>query len=165
MPIKYDWANGPGVILVRFLSLSIVAALSLSTPAIAQTTAVPAAAAVPDESAAATLLWSTMAAVDHANRTGNYSVLRDLGTPSFRAAHSTNSLAQTFAQMRSERVDLSRVLTLFPLYEFPPAIVDGGLLRMRGSFRMRPKSVDFDLLFRWNDGWALQAIAVQPRPS
>ena len=39
---------------------------------------------VPDQLSLAKLLWSTMAAVDHANKSGNYSVLRDISSTAFQ---------------------------------------------------------------------------------
>ena len=45
--------------------------LALAAPATAQT-------APPPEGEVARLIWSTLIALDHANRTGNYTVLRDL---------------------------------------------------------------------------------------
>ncbi|HEY0044372.1 MAG TPA: hypothetical protein VGB62_07455 [Allosphingosinicella sp.] len=117
---------------------------------------------LPDPLTLTKLVWSTMAAVDHANRTGNYAVLRALGTPSFQTANSATSLSGVFAGVRQIRLDMSNTLLIEPLFEFPPA-VQNGYLRMRGAFRMRPTGVAFDLLFQWNNGnWQLEGIAVEP---
>lgn len=122
-----------------------------------------AAVALPDPLTLTKLVWSTMAAVDHANRTGNYAVLRALGTPSFQAANSAASLSGVFAGVRQIRLDMSNTLLIEPLFEFPPA-VQNGYLRMRGAFRMRPTGVAFDLLYQWSNanGWQLEGIAVEP---
>ncbi|MDP8994892.1 MAG: hypothetical protein M3N07_07935, partial [Pseudomonadota bacterium] len=53
------------------------------------------------------LVWSALAALDHANQTGNYSVLRDLGAPAFQANNSAATLAAIFEAVRAQRVDLS----------------------------------------------------------
>jgi hypothetical protein len=45
----------------------------------------PARPGVPDPIVINKLIWSAMAALDQANQTGNYSVLRDLGAPGFQA--------------------------------------------------------------------------------
>jgi hypothetical protein len=34
--------------------------------------------------------------------------------------------------------------------------------RMRGVFPMRPTAVAFDLIFAWEGGWRLDAVAVLP---
>jgi hypothetical protein len=148
------------------LLLSAALAL-LPVPAAAQAqaraAAAPAQAAPVDPVLADKLLWSTMAALDQANQTGNYSVLRDLGAPSFQTANSAATLGQTFASLRGQGVDLGYTLVLSPTFEFPPAIVQGGLLRLRGVFPLRPTPVGFDLLFQ-NVGaqWRIVGLAVVP---
>lgn len=157
--------DGPGrTAPVHFLCL--IAALGLVAaplPAAAQSSAAASQAPVipvPDDMALAKLLWSTMAAIDHANKTGNYSVLRSLGSPGFQQANSVENLGAVFAVLRQERLDLADTLVFQPVYEFPPTIVQG-LLRLRGTFRMRPRGVQFDLLFQWNGGWTLHGVAVR----
>ena len=104
-----------------------------------------------------------MAAVDHANVTGNYSVLRDLGAPSFQANNNAAALASVFQGIRNQRIDLGNVLLVSPNYEIPPTFVDGGLLRVRGIFPLRPTAIGFDLLFQSVGGrWALFGVSVAP---
>lgn len=109
------------------------------------------------------LVWSTLAAVDHGNITGNYSVLRDLGAPGFQANNTAATLAGVFQAVRTQRIDLSSTLLLAPTYDFTPAIVQGGLLRARGRFAMRPTAIGFDLLYAPVAGrWQLFGVAVVP---
>jgi hypothetical protein len=122
----------------------------------------PAAAAF-DPTLVNKLVWSTMAAVDQANQTGNYSVLRDLGSPSFQAGNSAATLGGVFAELRAQQVDLSYALVLTPSYEFPPAINQQGLLRARGVFPLRPTAIGFDMLFQNVNGqWRIFGLAVIP---
>jgi hypothetical protein len=117
---------------------------------------------VPDSLTVAKLVWSTMAAVDHANATGNYSVLRDLGAPSFQANNNAATLAGIFQNIRIQRLDLSNTLLVTPTFDIGPQI-EGGMLRMRGAFPLRPTGVAFDLLFQPLAGrWALFGIAIAP---
>ncbi len=111
------------------------------------------------------LLWSIMAAVDHANRTGNYSVLRDLGSAAFQSRNNPANLAAIFAGLRDQRVDLSSTLVVTPTWEIAPTMVQPGTLRMRGSFPLRPAAILFDLLFLWDGGWRLDGVAVQAQPA
>lgn len=120
------------------------------------------AAPVPDQSSLLKLLWSTMAAVDQANKTGNYSVLRDLGSAGFQANNNAATLGEVFAGIRTGRIDLSDTLLLTPTYEFAPQIIGPGLLRMRGSFNMRPAGVAFDLVYQWDQGWRLHGVSILP---
>lgn len=121
----------------------------------------PALTPVPDQLTQLKLLWSTMAAVDQANRTGNYSVLRDLGSPGFQTNNNAASLGGIFAGLREQQADLSNTLLVQPTFEFPPSIVQPGVLRMRGSFNLRPRAILFDLLYQWRNGWMLDGIAVR----
>jgi hypothetical protein len=119
---------------------------------------------VPDRLTSLKMVWSIMAAVDHANRTGNYSVLRDLGTPAFQANNNAASLASVFAALRAQQIDLTDTLIVTPVWEIPPRMASPTLLRMRGTFPLRPQPIAFDLLFVWDHGWRLEGIAVQAMP-
>jgi hypothetical protein len=149
--------------------LAIVAAtLSgsvLFSPAAAQQPgqAVAAAAPVPGELELAKMVWSTMAAVDHANRSGNYSVLRDLSAPGFQIANDPARLTQIFANLRSANVDLSNTLLLAPTYRSPPRMVQADILQVQGSFGLRPTAIGFDLYYQWVQGrWRLFGVSVGP---
>ena len=153
-------------------ALGAAGLLASGSPAAAQQRPAPAAppAARPvaqpvpiDPVLVAKLVWSAMAALDHANQTGNYSVMRDLGAPSFQANNSAATLAGIFQDLRARQVDVANALIIPPSYEFPPGIVEGGLLRARGSFPLRPSGLAFDLLFQNVSGqWRLFGIAVVP---
>lgn len=109
------------------------------------------------------LVWSTMAALDHANQTGNYSVLRDMGAPSFQANNSAATLGGIFESIRNQRIDLSNTILVEPTYDLGPAIIEGGLLRAKGAFRLRPTAIAFDLIFQNVAGqWRLLGISVAP---
>jgi hypothetical protein len=54
-------------------------------------------------------------------------------------------------------------LLVAPSFQFPPTIVQGGLLRIRGAFPLRPAAIGFDLLFQNISGqWRIFGIAVAP---
>ena len=118
---------------------------------------------MPDPIVINKLVWSAMAALDQANQTGNYSVLRDLGAPGFQTNNSAATLSGIFQALRNQQLDLGYTLVVGPTLEFPPAIVEGGLLRIRGSFPLRPASIAFDLLFQNIAGqWRIFGIAAAP---
>lgn len=117
---------------------------------------------VPDSTMLYKLIWSAMAAVDQANQTGNYSVLRDLGAPGFQTGNSDATLAQIFTSIRNQNIDLGYTLVVTPVFQFPPAILNG-LLRIRGVFPLRPTPIGFDLLYQNVGGqWRIYGIAVIP---
>lgn len=143
--------------------------LAVSMPARAQTGAAappPAAAMpVPGDLELAKLIWSTIVAIDHANQSGNYSVLRDISSPAFQIANDPSRLSQIFASLRENRVDLSNSLLLAPVYNGPAQVGAGNVLRVRGSFGLRPTAVAFDFEFQWYNGkWRLFAVAISPMP-
>ena len=117
---------------------------------------------MPDPLTVAKLVWGTMAAVDQGNRTGNYSVVRDLSSATFQASATQAMLAQAFAPMRRAGLDLADSFLVAPTYEFAPAMVEARTLRTRGTFNLRPTGIAFDLLFQWNGSWQIHHIAIVP---
>ena len=61
-----------------------------------------------DRNGVLTLVRSTILALHHANITGNYTVLRDLGAPGFQSANTAARLAEVFADLRGRNFDLLR---------------------------------------------------------
>jgi hypothetical protein len=117
---------------------------------------------LPDNLVTSKLLWSTMAAMDHASDTGNFTVVNALGTAGFRTRNTPAALAALFTTLRNQRVDLSDALLVSPTFELAPHMVTPTAFRMRGIFPLRPTSVAFDLVFAWESGWRIDAIAVLP---
>ena len=131
----------------------------------AQTATPPPASSqpVPGELELAKLIWSTMAAVDHANQSGNYSVLRDISAPAFQIANDPTRLAQIFGGLRSSGTDLSNTMLLAPTYRAPPAITSPGVMRLQGYFGLRPTAINFDLSYQWVAGkWRLVGVSIFP---
>ena len=163
--LRFRAKVGPGSITPARLFFAVCLAAAAAPGAAQAPIPVPAAdqAGVPDAIVINKLVWSAMAAVDQANMTGNYSVLRDLGAPSFQANNSAATLGGIFQALKAQQMDLGYTLVVTPTYQFPPAIVQGGLLRVRGSFPLRPATIGFDLLFQNISGkWRIFGIAVAP---
>jgi hypothetical protein len=106
------------------------------------------------------LIRSALLALDQANKTGNYTVLRDLGSPDFQA-NSAAQLAEIFAQQRRDNVDLSGVAVIDPQLTLLPQIEGNGLMRMAGFFPSVPTQVNFELLYAPVGGrWRLFGLSV-----
>jgi len=106
------------------------------------------------------LVRTTLLALDQANKTGNYTVLRDLGAPDFQA-NSAAQLAEIFAQQRKDNVDLSGVAVIDPQLTLLPQIEGNGLMRMAGFFPSVPTQVNFELLYAPVGGrWRLFGLSV-----
>lgn len=144
------------LVLVATLGWPVAAASAQQPPAASQTP-------MPSELEVNRLVWSTIAAVDHANQAGNYSVLRDLAAPGFQANNDSARLAQVFAGLRASRIDLSTALLLAPTYPTPPRMVAADVMRVQGFFGLRPTAISFDLYYQWVGGrWRLFGVSIQP---
>lgn len=142
-------------------ALALCASMPLTAQA--QQAAAPSAVPVPNELELSKLIWTTMAAVDHANLSGNYSVLRDLAAPGFQMNNDPARLTQIFASLRTSGVDLSNTLLLAPTYAMPPRLEQPGLLRVKGMFGLRPSAVAFDFYYQWVNGrWRMFGVSIAP---
>src|SRR5947207_9118460 len=111
------------------------------------------------------LIRSSLLALDQANKTGNYTVLRDLGAPGFQS-NSAARLGEIFAKLRNDNLDLSGVAVLDPQLSLLPQIEANGLMHMTGFFPSVPSQVNFDLAFAPVNGqWRLFGISVSIGPS
>ena len=118
---------------------------------------------VPSELELAKLVWTTMAMVDHANRSGNYSVLRDTSATGFQIQNDPSRLAEIFAQIRASRVDVGNALVVAPTYTGAPTLLQADVFQVKGYFALRPTPIFFDLYFQWEQGrWKLFGISIQP---
>lgn len=118
---------------------------------------------VPSELELAKLIWSTLAAIDHANLSGNYSVLRDISSPAFQIANDPSRLGLIFSGIRESRLDLANTLLLAPTYAEAPKILAENVLQVRGYFGLRPTAIAFDLQFQWSQGkWRLFGVSITP---
>ena len=123
----------------------------------------PATRPVPGQLEPSKLIWSTMAAADHANQSGNYSVLSDISAQGFQINNNAAQLANVFANFRNNRIDLANTLLVPPTYREPAAMVQQDIFQVRGLFQLRPVSIAFDLQYRWEQGrWKLFGINLQP---
>ncbi|CAN7549122.1 hypothetical protein LJR220_004960 [Bradyrhizobium sp. LjRoot220] len=106
------------------------------------------------------LVRSSLLALDQANKTGNYTVLRDIGAPGFQT-NSAARLGEIFAKLRGDNLDLSGVAVIDPQLNLLPQIEANGLLHMAGFFPSVPSQVNFDLSFAPVNGqWRLFGISV-----
>ncbi|BAL76064.1 hypothetical protein [Bradyrhizobium cosmicum] len=107
------------------------------------------------------LIRSTLLTLNDANRTGNYSVLRDLAAPEFQAKNTAADLALGFTDLRRRNFDLFSVALAAPQLSTPPYLDPNKMLRLTGFFPTRPLQINFDLTFQ-NVGnqWRPFAISV-----
>ena len=111
------------------------------------------------------LIRTTLIALSQANLTGNYTVLRDLGSPAFQAVNSAARLTEAFADLRRRKLDFSPILFFDPKLVRQPSLDEAGRLRLRGFLETRPEQINFDMLFENIGGdWRLFGLAVEMQP-
>lgn len=107
------------------------------------------------------LIRSTLLTLNDANRSGNYSVLRDLAAPDFQARNTAADLALGFSDLRRRNFDLFSVALAAPQLSTPPHLDPNKMLRLTGFFPTRPLQINFDLTFQNVSGhWRPYGISV-----
>ena len=107
------------------------------------------------------LVRSTLMMLNDANRSGNYTVLRDLAAPEFQRKNSAADLAQSFLDLRRRKFDLFAVSFSSPQFSPDPSVDSIGRVRLTGFFPTQPLQIKFDLTFESVDGeWKLFAISI-----
>jgi hypothetical protein len=113
---------------------------------------------MPDQYKLNLLIRTTIIAINQANKTGNYTVLRDLAAPDFQNAE---KLAEIFTGLRNSKFDLSPALFFDPKLIRQPELLTNGMLRLTSFFNTRPQRVNFDLIFQpMETDWRLFAVNV-----
>ncbi len=121
--------------------------------------------ALPDDMRLILMIRSAVVALNQANTTGNYTVLREMGTANFQMTNSPARLAEIFAVLRSRKIDLSPVMVFNPKLTSVPALQDGQVLRLTGYFPTTPEQVQFDLAYQHSgDQWLVAGIAINVAP-
>jgi hypothetical protein len=107
------------------------------------------------------LIRSTLLTLNDANRSGNYTVLRDLAAPDLQARNTAADLSQSFSDLRRRNFDLYGAALLAPQLTAVPALDQRGFLHLAGYFPTRPQQINFDLLFQnVANQWRLFGIAI-----
>jgi hypothetical protein len=157
------WCRAGGAALALVLGLGPAGAQQSSQPRPSQPAqghAAPRPAPI-DRNGVLILIRSTLMALDHANRTGNYTVLRDLSAPGFQATNNPARLGEIFSNLRAQKLDLSGVAVLEPQLGLLPQIEANGLMRLAGFFPSVPLQVNFEMMFAPVEGqWRLFGISV-----
>jgi hypothetical protein len=144
--------------LIGALVLAVIAGACIFSAQAASPTA-PKPAQI-DRNGVLILVRSSLLALDQANKTGNYTVLRDIGAPGFQS-NTAARLGEIFAKLRNDNLDLSGVAVIDPQLNLLPQIEANGLMHMAGFFPSVPTQVNFDLTFAPVNGqWRLFGISV-----
>ncbi len=116
---------------------------------------------IPDPDGLMILIRTTLIALDQANRTGNYTVLRDIGSPGFREANDASRLAELFADIRNRGLVLAPVSVVDATLTSRPALDANNMLHLAGFFHTRPEELNFEMLFELVNGdWRLFGLGI-----
>lgn len=107
------------------------------------------------------LIRTTLVSLQQANITGNYTVLRDLGSNSFRTINNPVRLGNIYGKLRESGIDMSPVVLLDPLLTKAPVIDANQVLIIEGFFPTEPLNILFKMGFRFEFGaWRLFSLSV-----
>ncbi len=121
---------------------------------------------IPDTTRLGILVQSYMVALSQANFTGNFSVLRDMGSPDFQQRNSPAQLAEIFSSLRKGNIDLTPIIVYSPTLSREPEYDANGLLHLNGYYKTEPQRVQFDLVLQPIGGmWRLYGISVGTVPA
>lgn len=109
---------------------------------------------------AVNLARATLMSIHDANISGNYTVLKDLGSPAFQR-RSAIVLATSFSPLRQRNLDLFMAASTVPRLSTAPVVDADGRLHVKGSFTTRPQAVLFDFTYEQSDGiWKHSSLRV-----
>lgn len=149
------WLNVCGV------AIALVSLTLTPMPLIAQVKSGPAITNDNDRQMVDSLVRSTIVAFNQANLTGNFSVLRDLGSLEFQRVNTDQELATQFSQFRALNLDIGAVTLYEPVFTKKPVIDQNGYMQLQGYFPTEGIRIEFDLIFSLSEGrWRIQQISV-----
>lgn len=158
----------------RMAILAAALVVCAGTPSLAQEQARDEKVETPDAAAgwpanaaqSVYLVRSTMTALHQAVETGNFTVLRDLGSPRFREESTAADLAFNFQPLKRTGVDLTATAVITPQLSTAPFLDAQKQLHLVGFFPSQPLEIDFDLTFEnVANRWRVSSIAVTTAPA
>jgi hypothetical protein len=112
------------------------------------------------------LIRLSLLTLNDAVQSGNYTVLRDRGGPSFRQANSAAGLSRVFAGLETRRPDLAAVAIMTPQLTAAEIVGPEQRLHVTGTFPGAALQIGFDLTYEPADGhWQLFGISVGASPA
>lgn len=116
--------------------------------------------AVPPAETLVLLTRITLLTLHDAIATGNYSVLRDRGGPSFRRANRPADLARAFAPLEAQQPDLAAVATATPTITAAQIVGAEQRLLLKGHYHIQAVQIGFELLFEPAEGqWQVFSLS------
>jgi hypothetical protein len=112
------------------------------------------------------LVRQVLFALDLSNKSGNYTILREISAPGFAAANDAARLSQLFRNLRDKNADLSGVLVYEPQLTLMPEVTKEGLMRFAGYFPSASNQIKFEMIFAPINGqWKIFGLAADVAPA
>jgi hypothetical protein len=112
------------------------------------------------------LIRSTLYALDLSNKSGNYTILREISSPGFAAANDAARLSASFRSQRDRNLDFSGVLVYEPTMTVMPEIDKNGMMHFAGYFPSASSQINFEMIFEPVKGrWKLFGLAADVGPA
>ncbi len=168
LPSFGDWMSRKPAALM--LAINVIASIPLfATPLQAQQQIAQQQAVRPaqiDKVGLLILIRRTLAALDLSNKSGNYSILRDISAPAFAAVNDSARLSATFGNQKARGIDYSGTLVYEPVLTQGPEITKDGILRFAGYFPSASSQIKFEMYFAAVDGqWKLDGLLADIAPT
>jgi hypothetical protein len=120
--------------------------------------------AVPPPEVLLLMVRTSIIAIDQANKTNNYSVLRALSGPTVQAL-TAEQLGEKFADLRNKQIDLAPTIVVQPQLIQQPAVSKEGALQLVGFFPTQPLQVHFQMVMQPVKGfWRLAGMTINVVP-
>ena len=118
-----------------------------------------------DKSGLLLLVREVLHALDLSNKSGNYTILREISAPGFAAVNDAARLSNNFKNLRDINADLSGVLVYEPQLSIMPEITKDGLMRFAGYFLSASNQIKFEMIFAPVNGqWKLLGLGADLAP-
>ena len=111
------------------------------------------------------LIRHVLHALDMSNKSGNYTILREISAPGFAAVNDASRLSNNFRNLREKNIDLSGVLVYEPQLTLMPETTKDGLMRFAGYFPSASNQIRFEMVFAPVNGqWKIFGLGADVAP-
>ena len=153
MGTKHTWVAFTGAVLVIGVAIIFFLKTGGDTPML------------PSNEDNEKIALNTTLAFAQAVNAEDLSLLRLQTTEEFKARFNQDQLEETFRGFIEQKINLTPVEKLKPIFRNAPLITEDGTLILNGYFPTRPSQVEFDYNYLWRNGsWKINGISLEINP-
>jgi hypothetical protein len=162
----FEGRNRTPAMLIFFIVLSGFLFIGKASSEQAVQSDRPSISAQIDKNGLLILIRSTLYALDLSNKSGNYTILREMSAPGFAAVNDAARLSASFRSQRDRNLDFSGVLVYEPTMTTMPEIDKSGMMHFAGYFPSASSQINFEMIFAPVNGrWKLFGLAADVGPA